>query len=72
MRVGIKASRVVARRVESVARTAAEVVREACAGGDSQALGRFLGTFADQLRAPTTPPTTPIRTARPANSGRSR
>lgn len=49
MRVGIKASVVGSRRIDSAARTAAEVIREASASGDHQALGRFLRSFTGYL-----------------------
>jgi hypothetical protein len=44
MRVGVRASVVGFRRIDSVARTAAQVIREASSSGDHQALGRFLRT----------------------------
>jgi hypothetical protein len=63
MRVGVRASQVGVRRIESVARTAAQVIREASSNGDHQALGRFLRSFTGYLEvpgsapAPLTPPT---------------
>jgi hypothetical protein len=50
MRVGTRAAVVSVRRLDSAARVAAEVVRQA-GGADTGALGRFLSTFVDQLRA---------------------
>jgi hypothetical protein len=61
MRVGIRASVVGTRRIDAAARTAASVVGEACAHGDSAALRRFWGTFVDELRAPS-PKEPPLQT----------
>ena len=51
MRVGIKGSSVNVRKLDSAARIAASVVRQAGAV-DPHLLGRFLGVFAAELRAP--------------------
>jgi hypothetical protein len=49
MRVGVRSSVVVARRLDSVARQTATIVREATSGGDPNAVGRFLGSFGGYL-----------------------
>jgi hypothetical protein len=56
MRVGVRASQVSFRRIDSVARTAAQVIREASSGGDPQALGRFLRSFSGYLEVPGSAP----------------
>jgi hypothetical protein len=74
VRVGIRSDVVGMRRIDSAARTAASVVREACASGDQLALHRFWGTFVGELRAPGTAsaptssagnPNQPLRPRRP-------
>jgi hypothetical protein len=56
MRVGVRASVVGARRIDSVARTAAQMIREANSSGDHQALGRFLRSFTGISRCPAARP----------------
>jgi hypothetical protein len=46
---GVRAGVVGFRRIDSVARTAAELIREASSSGDHQALGRFLRSFTGYL-----------------------
>jgi hypothetical protein len=64
MRVGRGAAVVGSQRIQSVARTAAQTVREVSAGGDPQALGRFLRSFTEHLEIPA-PPAGPGRPASP-------
>jgi hypothetical protein len=64
MRVGVKSSTVVFRRLDSVARQAATVVREATSGGDPNAVGHFLGSFGGYLTASSSDSTVP----RPASA----
>jgi len=55
VRVGIRASVVGTRRIESIesaAHSAATIVREACASGDHRALNRFWSSFVYELSAP--------------------
>jgi hypothetical protein len=56
MRVGVRASVVGVRRIDSVARTAAQVIREASSSGDHRALGRFLRSFTGYLEVPGSAP----------------
>jgi hypothetical protein len=56
MRVGVRASVVGFRRIDSVARTAAKLIREASSSGDHQALGRFLRSFTGYLEVPGSAP----------------
>ena len=51
MRVGKGSGRVAVAKVNSAAKVAAEVVRDADAAGDNGALGRFLESFTGYLRA---------------------
>jgi hypothetical protein len=66
MRVGTQAATVGIRRIDSVARQAAAVVREAGSAGDRDAVGRFLGSFGGYLivgasNASASPPANSLR-----------
>jgi hypothetical protein len=72
MRVGVRASVVAVRRIDSVARIAAQTVREASSCGDQQALGRFLRSFTGYLEVPGSAPspTAPGSSPSPASPSR--
>jgi hypothetical protein len=61
----VRASVVGFRRIDSVARTAAELIREASSSGDHQALGRFLRSFTGYLEVPGSAPRPTARDHRP-------